>query len=277
MSEIKQMDDKAYFALDAIDQSALKRYMVSPLAYVDYLDHGLDVSDEALNFGTIAHSMVLGTDCQYAVKPNQRTQAGKYAAAELKKRGVVLSSAVDIEAAKAMAKVSAPYFQAMTGSPEVAVIAEAAESGLPIKGKFDWLPKTPDDDGVLRIRDYKTTRDDPTDFPRVAARLGYHIQAAFYMMLYRLTGFTGELGFEFVVQEKRRPYDYAIWRFVEGSEVMEIAMERIERALDEIAGFKRANPSGWRDEMRGYGLDKTPRDVEFTPWQMDKEAEEAGI
>ena len=49
--EIKEMADREYFADPALDQSALKRFMVSPLSYVDYLDHGLDVSGDALDFG----------------------------------------------------------------------------------------------------------------------------------------------------------------------------------------------------------------------------------
>ena len=56
--EIKEMADREYFADPALDQSALKRFMVSPLSYVDYLDHGLDVSGDALDFGKAAHALV---------------------------------------------------------------------------------------------------------------------------------------------------------------------------------------------------------------------------
>lgn len=271
---IISLTDEQYFALDAVDQSALKKFMVSPLAYVDYLDNGLDVSSSALNFGTLAHNLVLGTGGDVAVKPNLRTKAGKEEMATLQEKGVLLVSQDDLDTARAMSKITAPYFQAIPGRGEVAVIADDPVSGLKLKGKYDWLPDAPDDDGVLRIRDYKTTSEDPRDFPRTAARLAYHIQAAYYMMLYRLTGYEGELEFEFVVQEKKHPYDYMVWRFAENSTEIQMASEHIAQSLDELAGFLRDSPTEWKQKMRGYGLDKTPRQVEFSGWQIDKEYEE---
>ena len=39
---VEQMTDDDYFAFDAVDQTALKKYLISPLAYSDYLtgEHG---------------------------------------------------------------------------------------------------------------------------------------------------------------------------------------------------------------------------------------------
>lgn len=34
---VEQMADDDYFAFDAVDQTALKKYLVSPLAYSQYL------------------------------------------------------------------------------------------------------------------------------------------------------------------------------------------------------------------------------------------------
>lgn len=34
---VEQMTDDDYFAFDAVDQTALKKYLVSPLAYSQYL------------------------------------------------------------------------------------------------------------------------------------------------------------------------------------------------------------------------------------------------
>jgi hypothetical protein len=277
MSEIKQLPDSEYFTLDAIDQSALKRFMVSPLAYVDYLEHGLDVSRDALDFGSITHGLVLGSGGEYVEKPDRRTKAGRAEYEELEASGAIMASQADLDTAQLMAERSAPYFMSMPGRAEVALLATDMLSGLKLKGKADWLPDAPDDDGVLRIRDYKTTGKDPMDFPRTAATLGYHIQAAFYMLLYRLCGFDGPLGFEFVVQEKKRPYDYMVWRFAEDCEEIGLAGERIMRALDEISGFQRADPEHWKQNMSAYGLDKTPRVIEYTGWQLDKESEEAGL
>ena len=47
---VEQMTDDDYFALDAVDQTSLKKMLVSPLAYSDYLtgEHGYS---SALEFG----------------------------------------------------------------------------------------------------------------------------------------------------------------------------------------------------------------------------------
>lgn len=273
-ADVRQLSDREYFADPSLDQSALKRFMVSPLSYVDYLDHGLDVSGDALEFGKAAHALVLGTGAEIVERPNLRTKAGRAEMEELNAKDAAVLSAADLGKAREMAAVTVPYFQAIPGRPEVAVFVEDPSSGLGLKGKFDWLPDAPDEDGVLRVRDYKTTGSDPRDFARDAARLGYHIQAAFYMMLYRLTGYAGPLGFEFVVQEKKRPYDYMVWRMAEDSQEIAVASEHIAQALDELAGFKRDSPDDWKQRMACYGLDKTPRSVEFTGWQIDREYEE---
>ena len=275
--EIREMADREYFADPALDQSALKRFMVSPLSYVDYLDHGLDVSGDALDFGKAAHALVLGTGAEVVDRPNLRTKAGKALMEELRASDAVVVSSGDRERLRKMGAVSAPYFRSLSGRPEMVVVADDPGSGLRLKGKFDWLPDGPDEDGVLRIRDYKTTSADPREFPGEAARFGYHIQAAFYMMLYRLTGFQGLLGFEFVVQEKKRPYDYMVWRMDEDGPEAVLAGERIAQALDELAGFRRDSPDDWKRRMGEYGLDKTPRTVGFPGWRIDREYEEMEV
>lgn len=269
--EIKQMPDREYFADPGVDQTALKRFMVSPKAYVSYLDYGPDVSADVLDFGKAAHSLVLDTYERIEDMPNLGTKAGRERLKQLRDDDVAVVSAEDRERLHGMYGIANPYFYGLSGRPEVAVFADDPKSGLRLKGKYDWLPDGPDEDGVLRIRDYKTASADPRDFPREACRMGYHIQAAYYMMLYRLTGYKDALAFEFVVQEKRRPYDYMLWRMDEDSQELIIARRRIDNALRRMALIKREHPDDWKHLMRNHGLDKTPRQVRFTRWQIDRE------
>lgn len=269
--EIKQMPDREYFADPGVDQTALKRFMVSPKAYVSYLDYGPDVSADVLDFGKAAHSLVLDTYTGIVDMPNLNTKAGRERLKQLRDDGVPVVSADDGDLLLGMSEMMKPYFCALSGRPEVAVFADDPKSGLRLKGKYDFLPDGPDEDGVLRIRDYKTTGSDPRDFPREAYRLDYHIQAAYYMMLYRLTGYKDPLGFEFVVQEKKRPYDYTLWRMDEDSQETIIACRRIDSALHRMADFKNEHSDDWKRLMRRNGLDKTPRQVHFTRWQIDHE------
>lgn len=276
---VEQMTDDDYFALDAVDQTALKKMLVSPLAYSDYLtgEHGYS---SALEFGKAAHSMVLGSGPQVVAKPNLRTKEGKALRDRLVEQygadDIVWLSSDDVEKVQAMRDMVGDFFSKLDGQPEVAMIATDPDTGLLIKGKADWLPATPDPDGVLRIRDYKTTVKSPDEFERSCWTYGYHIQAAFYMRLYRLTmpEYTGSLGFEFVVQEKNPPFDWRVWRFDEHSPIItELAEPKIRKALKQIKSFRDLYPDPL-EAMRGYGLSKVPQDITFPDWRLLQEEEE---
>ena len=276
---VEQMTDDDYFALDAVDQTSLKKMLVSPLAYSDYLtgEHGYS---SALEFGKAAHSMVLGSGPQVVAKPNLRTKEGKALRDRLVEQygadDIVWLSADDVEKVQAMRDMVGDFFTKLDGQPEVAMIAADPDTGLLIKGKADWLPSTPDQDGVLRIRDYKTTVKSPDEFERSCWQYGYHIQAAFYMRLYRLTipEYKGPLGFEFIVQEKNPPFDWRVWRFDEHSPIItELAEPKICKALKQIKSFRDLY-SDPLEAMRGYGLSKVPQDISFPDWRLVQEEEE---
>lgn len=276
---VEQMTDDDYFALDAVDQTSLKKMLVSPLAYSDYLtgEHGYS---SALEFGKAAHSMVLGSGPQVVAKPNLRTKEGKALRDRLVEQygadDIVWLSADDVEKIQAMRDMVGDFFTKLDGQPEVAMIAADPDTGLLIKGKADWLPSTPDPDGVLRIRDYKTTVKSPDEFERSCWQYGYHIQAAFYMRLYRLTmpEYKGPLGFEFVVQEKNPPFDWRVWRFDEHSPIItELAEPKICKALKQIKSFRDLYPDPL-EAMRGYGLSKVPQEIAFPDWRLVQEEEE---
>lgn len=276
---VEQMTDDDYFALDAVDQTSLKKMLVSPLAYSDYLT-GEHKYSSALEFGKAAHSMVLGSGPQVVAKPNLRIKEGKALRDRLVEQygadDIVWLSADDVEKVQAMRDMVGDFFTKLDGQPEVAMIATDPDTGLSIKGKVDWLPSTPDPDGVLRIRDYKTTVKSPDEFERSCWQYGYHIQAAFYMRLYRLTmpEYKGPLGFEFIVQEKNPPFDWRVWRFDEHSPIItELAEPKICKALKQIKSFRDLYPDPL-EAMRGYGLSKVPQEIAFPDWRLVQEEEE---
>lgn len=85
------------------------------------------------------------------------------------------------------------------GEPEVSAYAVDAPTGVLRRGRFDWLhPQV--------VVDYKTAASgEPGAFAGSAARVGYHMQAAWYLDLARDLGHPAE-AFAFVVQEKEPPY-----------------------------------------------------------------------
>ena len=263
---IKAMSDKDYFADPAVDQSGLKQWMISPAKYVASLERPED--SPVLRLGSLIHAHVLDTDVEsYAVKPDMRTKIGKAKAAELSSKGKNLVSWDDMTLADSMAEITSPLFDHERGAAEQAIFEDY--KGLKLKGKFDWLPNEPDDDGVLRITDYKTTSD-ATEFPYHAWKYGYHIQAAYYMMLYRLEGYDGFLGFRFIVQEKTAPYDYMVYDTDEQQPEIRLASQRISKALSEMAAMG-VGASGWKDRMAKAGYDHKPRELRFSDWQLADE------
>lgn len=264
---IVKMSDPEYFGLPYMDQTQLKQFMTSPRAYADYQRRAHDSG--AFDFGKAAHSLVLGSGPDVAVKPNLRTKAGKEQAKVLEENagadGIIFLPEAQYEAVQAMVehKPTLP-----DGEPEMALIAQDPASGVILKGKADWLPSERDDDGVYRIRDYKTSSGDLTDFSYACWKYGYHIQAAFYMRLYRLcTGTQLPLGFSFLVQEKTAPYDWVEWRLDENQpEIKEIANPIIDNALKNFAWWVEQGLN--LDDMLKWGLDKTPRQVQFKDWQL---------
>ncbi|KFI66090.1 PD-(D/E)XK nuclease-like domain-containing protein [Bifidobacterium cuniculi] len=272
MVRMEQISDTDYFAHPALDQTMLKKFMQSPRAYAWAKEHPVE-DNAAFAFGKAMHSIVLGSGPAPMERPDARTKAGKEALAlYADDENVVMLSARDMELVDMM-KRNMPDIAGMhPGRPEVAMFATDPDSGVELKGKADWLPNGPDEDGVYRIVDYKTLRDQPEDFPHDAYKYGYHIQAAFYMRLYRLcTGYAGPLGFEFITQSKQAPYDWMVWRFTETQmEIRDVANPRIDQALQQFAWWQQ-HPDA---NMLDWGADHTPQPIEYTNWQITKEMEE---
>lgn len=198
------ISDTEYFASEAIDQSMLKQWLRSPAALGLYLrDQGSGAMSPALEFGTAMHALVLGKGLPVMEKkPRTKTD----------EQHTWLTPAAYATAMDMLRLGGAKqYFETLGGTAETVMMAVDPATGLRLKAKADWLPATVDEDGVYRIRDYKTTMK-PLDGSDAANRviygdLRYDIQAAFYMLVYRLaTGWTGALGFEFVIQSKTAPY-----------------------------------------------------------------------
>lgn len=274
---ITDMSDAEYFADPAIDQTGLKRFRVSPKAYAAYLT-GEVASFPALEFGTAAHSLVLGSGPTVLVKPNLRTKAGKTEFEELQAKhegeDIVWVSQADFDTVHAMEEEVSSYFLGIPGRPEIALFADDPKTGLRLKGKIDWLPDSPDEDGVMWLRDYKTTGKSPTEFPVSSRMFRYDIQALFYMRLYRwCTDYAGPLGFEFVVQEKQPPYDWQTYRFRWDDPMLDsITGPEIDKALAGIQAFT-AQSDEPLELMRSYGLSKVPQDIVYPDWWLLAEEE----
>ncbi len=257
---IQKMSDSEYFALDALDQTLLKKFMVSPLEYSHAKSHPMPTS--SMRLGSAAHSLILGSGPDVVESPDGRTKYGKQRIREISEKGDIALNAADLKTVHGMRDMMGDYFTSMPGEAEMAMTAEDPWTGLSLKGKADYLPTEPID-GTYRILDYKTTSNSPEDFPRSAYRLGYYIQAAFYMRLFRINtaGDDAPLGFRFVVQSTNPPYDWMIWDIDEDSLEIEASAHRIDSALHDFSECQ---------EMDRFdqGLDKTPHALMMSTWEL---------
>lgn len=262
------MTDEDYFALDAWDQSQLKQWMISPAQW----EASKSVEQTpAMRFGTAAHALVLGSGAPVkAMGHTPRSKAGKEEAEQALKDHVTLLPEADFDAVSKMAEITHPVFQRIGGHAEQAMIVKDPDTGLTLKGKADWLPLLPDNSGMYFIYDYKTTSAPLDDFPRTALNGGYDIQAAFYMKLWRLTHGGGDgqkLGFRFIVQEKKPPFDFEQWEMFDDDDEIVQAGKLIDATLTDIVNY-REQFGDKTPTPETAGRDHEPQQIVFSDWMM---------
>lgn len=253
----QEMDDKAYFAHPAIDQSQLKKWMKSPRAFA-LARLSASTPSPSMRFGTAMHSLVLGKGPKVA--ESERGQE--------REEGAVYLPSSEYARCRLMAELF-PSRLFKDGIAEAVMTAQDPDTGLHLKGKADFLPCTLDSDGVYRIRDYKTTCKDSSAFSKSIfdPTLRYDIQAVFYMKLFRLcTGYEGPLGFQFVVQEKSEPYSVSLWDVDEGKSWVKKSEVSMACALRSLADFKKSHGDDWVQDAMDidpiFEFDACPE-----PWQ----------
>lgn len=247
------ISDKEYFASEGIDQSMLKQWLRSPAALGLYLrDQESGASSPALEFGTALHALTLGKGLP-VVEKKPRTKTDEEHTWLTPAAYAMAMDMLRLGGAK-------QYFENLGGTAETVMIADDPATGLRLKSKADWLPVNVDVDGVYRIRDYKTTIKalDGADAANrvIYGDLRYDIQAAFYMLVYRLaTGWTGALGFEFVIQSKTAPYTTVRARIDEKSDANQETLQTIREGL---ASLKQAQGDNTREEFMNRLLAPQP-------------------
>lgn len=193
-----------------ISASGLKR-LLPPYTPAHYR-YGEFESTAALDFGKVAHRLILGEGDRFVVSPYDsfRSKEAREWKAEQEAAGVVVISEDDQARARAMVAaldrnpLAASLFS--DGKPEQSLYWTDAETGVLCRARFDWLRNI---DGTRRllIPDYKTCRRaDLKTFAKAAADYGYAISAAFYEDGAKALGLDPDPLFLLVAQEKTAPY-----------------------------------------------------------------------
>ncbi len=222
---------------------------------------------QVFDFGTVAHSLVLGEGCDFVAidAPDWRTKAAQTERDKIRKDGKtpILQSELD----RATAMAAAVYLHPLAGElltakgqAEISWYADDPATGIRLRARPDWKTEAYEP-GRLWIIDYKTTvTAQPSDFARRAADYGYHFQAAWYQNVARLLGHK-DPRFIFIAQEKEAPYLVSVVEF--DDEAIEEGARLVRQAIDTYA---RCMETGlWP------GYDEGITQMSLPPWKFQSE------
>lgn len=216
-----------------ISASGLKR-LLPPYTPAHYR-YGKFPTSDALDFGKVAHRLVLGDGDSFAVSPFEsfRSNEAKAWKAEQEAAGVVVISADDLAKAQAMAAAVRAHSWAgklfTDGKPEQSLYWTDQETGVLCRARYDWMRNVAEGRRLL-IPDYKTARSaNPLTFARSSADFGYYISAAFYVQAAQALGLDPDPAFLLVAQEKTEPYLVTVCEFSEDD--LELGRSLVRKGL----------------------------------------------
>lgn len=211
---------------------------------------------KALDTGSIAHGMILGTGAKAIAYPeavlSSNGAAGTKAAREFRETheadGYIVVKQHELDEIAAMTEavrshpVAGGFFQEGTGKAEQSLFWKDTAYGIWRRARLDWLPIVGNDTKQITIADLKTARTaNPRDWLRSAVDLGYAMQAANYREgVASLTGLPiSDIRFVFVIVEKTPPYVPVVIEL--DDESLQAGAELMNRAADVFARCKSTN------------------------------------
>jgi hypothetical protein len=252
----------------SLSSTGARKILQAPAKFAHERAAAPPASTDAMEFGTAAHSLVLGDgpDLVRVDWDNWKSKAAQQERAEVRAGGGVPLLPHQYDQAHAMAKAVRQHPRAAellaAGEAEQTFIWLDTGTGVWCRSRVDWLP--PLGPGRLTVVDYKTTTDASLSaIQQDIYRWGYHQQAAFY-----LDGVLAVLGvkahFEFIFQEKTAPYLVSTVQLTPDD--LQLGAARNQRAREIYA---ECTTTGiWP----GYGDDT--HYLSLPPWAADRDAQE---
>lgn len=258
---IPDMTNEAYHGdREAVSSSGLKKILVSPMHFQDYLANK-STETTALRVGTAIHTALLEPDVfksEYVIAPvvDRRTKAGKELWEEfmagLGGKRIVTES--ELEMLTKIAEQVKQHRMANTlltmGKAEQSIFWTDKETGIRCKVRPDSL-------SPYAILDVKSTESaHRNDFPRSCVRYNYDLSAAMYQEGVReLTGET--IDFVFLAVEKSSPNLCALYKASE--EMMVSGYAKFRAALRTLAECRASGVWGGYQPDGDYELVDWPR------------------
>lgn len=219
----------------------------------------------AFDFGSVVHALVLGVgDVEVVHAASWAGKAAKEERDQARATGATPILAKDYRIACDMADAvdSNPLARSLLteGRPEVSAWAEDPETGVLLRGRFDYL-------NTDNFVDLKTVAgpSDPREFAWAVRKFHYTFQAAYYQRLLQLNGH-GSLPPYWVAVSKDAPYDVYVTR--PSDDMLATAHDDVDEALRLYR--KCADTGTWP----GLADDQQIHTLTDTPWIDPNEQEE---
>jgi PDDEXK-like domain of unknown function (DUF3799) len=219
------ISDDVYHRINGVSSTALKESRRSLRHFEHFINNGNTEEKAHLEFGYLCHLAILQKDLfqERTIITDIESKASKAYKdiAKLHPDKRVLSGPESdrlIGMMEALSKEKHCMDLIKDGRPEVTVLIRDPDTGLNLKGRFDWVSTNPNKPYIL---DYKTTQDaKPTNIPdpdefngfirsskfeKNANSYGYENQGAFYMYVAKLAKIKASF-FSILAQEKEAPY-----------------------------------------------------------------------
>lgn len=230
---------------DSLSSTGAKSLLKSPKRF--HWERNNVAFKKVFEFGSAAHQKVLGSGPEIRAIPDDllasngaaSTKGAKEFIAAARAEGAIPLKSAEVKQIDDMATELATHRLASellsVGRPEVSAYALDEATGVLRRGRFDWLHPS-------LLVDYKSVASShPTAISGrygVIAKLGYHLQAAWYTDLARDCGHPGD-GFAFIFQQKEAPYEVTV-AFIEEDDLA--AARALNRQALEI--FRDCTESG---------------------------------
>lgn len=241
----------------SLSASGAKEILASCPAKFRYLQDHPSEPTPAMEFGTLAHAVILGEEpelvvCDYASWKSGKAQEEKLDVLATGKIPVLPKEKSRLEGMAAAIRnheTAGPLFAPGTGKAEQSLYLPHRPTGVMRRARPDWLPYFTG--GRLRVPDLKTCASAHLDaIEKDVANYRYYQQAPWYLDVIKGLGLCGdeEPAFLFVFIEKEPPYLITVVELIEP--YMKAGRKENVSALHLYADCLAKND--WPDYMRPY-------------------------
>jgi len=263
-----EMTNAEYHAHEAISKSKLDAARKSGKHLRDMLHGPPRESTAAFDLGTVVHAAGLPGESvdEVAVRMpegmKKTTKEGKAFVAKNKGKIILSPSDGYLLDQMMLSLTEHPFTRSLVlgdlrGKAEQSFFCTDESTGLKLKARPDFIL-----DDLSLIIDLKTTVDaSPKGFQGSVARYRYHVQSSHYLDIVEGCTGTRPQAFLFVVVEKSRPFNTAVYKA--DSQMIEIGKQHAREDLDNIAK--------WMAEDHYPGYSERVEEISLPRWMLPKE------